>query len=332
MTAPAKPRPRRHTAVPSHDLAGVVLDYAAAPVGPGAVIHADCFDWLGRLPENTLHAVVTDPPYGVKEFHLDEVKKLHNGNRGGIWRIPPAFDGHVRAPLPRFTALTPDEINDLREFFREWARAVVRALRPGAHVFIASNTFVAQPTWQSLVEGGLEYRGEVIRLVRTLRGGDRPKGYEEEFPDCSSLPRGCYEPWGLFRKPIPKGMTVGECLRTWETGAIRRLPDGRPFADLIPSERTPKRERDIADGHPSVKPQSLMRQLVHAALPLGRGIIADPFAGSGSTVAAAAAMGLTCVASERYEDYFKLASRVAPQLAGLAVSSPATDTPLELEL
>lgn len=332
MTAPAKPVHKRPAAILSHDLASVVLDYAVALVGPGAVIHADCFDWLERLPENTLHAVVTDPPYGVKEFQLDEVRKLHNGNRGGIWRIPPSFDGHTRSPLPRFTALTPEEINDLREFFRTWAKAVLRALRPGGHVFIASNAFVAQPTWQSLVEGGLEFRGEVMRLVRTLRGGDRPKGFETEFPDCSSLPRGCYEPWGLFRKPMPKGMTVGECLRKWETGAIRRLPDGRPFADVISSERTPKRERDIAGGHPSVKPQSLMRQMVHAALPLGRGIIADPFAGSGSTVAAAAALGLICVASERHKDYFDIAARAAPLLAGLPVATAPGDPTLTLEL
>jgi DNA methylase len=72
---------------------------------------------------------------------------------------------------------------------------------------------------------------------------------------------------------------------------LRRSLKGGPFGDVIPSERTPKRERQIAD-HPSLKPQSLLRRLVYAALPLGEGIIADPFMGSGSTVAAAEAMGL----------------------------------------
>ena len=72
------------------------------------VVHADCFDWLSGLPENTLHAVVTDPPYGVKEYDADQLEKRANG-KGGIWRIPPSFDGHVRAPLPRFTALNGKE-------------------------------------------------------------------------------------------------------------------------------------------------------------------------------------------------------------------------------
>ena len=89
-----------------------------------------------------------------------------------------------------------------------------------------------------------------------------------------------------------------------------------PFEDVIPSERTPKLEREIAN-HPSLKPQSFMRQMVYAALPLGKGVIADPFMGSGSTIAAAEAMGLRAIGAERYLDYFSMASDVIPQLAAL---------------
>jgi site-specific DNA-methyltransferase (adenine-specific) len=258
---------------------------------------------------------VTDPPYGVKEYDFDHLSKRANGN-GGICRIPPAFDGHARAPLPRFTALNPKERSALRRFFVEWARVAVHALRPGGHVFIASNAFLSQLVFSALIEGGLEFRGELIRLVRTLRGGDRPKNAEEEFPDVSSLPRGCYEPWGLLRKPLPPGMKVSDCLREYGTGGLRRRPDGLPFGDVIASERTPQLERAIAD-HPSLKPQSLLRQLVHAALPLGEGVIADPFMGSGSTVAAAEAIGVACIAVERHADYYELALTAIPRLAAL---------------
>jgi site-specific DNA-methyltransferase (adenine-specific) len=73
----------------------------------------------------------------------------------------------------------------LKNFFVEWAKLVVRVLRPGGHVFIASNAFLSQLVFSALVEGGLEFRGELIRLVRTLRGGDRPKNAEDEFPHVS---------------------------------------------------------------------------------------------------------------------------------------------------
>ncbi len=133
------------------------------------------------------------------------------------------------------------------------------------------------------------------------------------------MPRGCYEPWGIFRKPLPAKMTVADCLRKYQTGGLRRLADGNPFVDVVVSERTPKREREIAD-HPSIKPQSLMRQLVRAALPLGEGIIADPFLGSGSTVAAAEALELQCIGVERYQDYYDMASTAIPRLARADVS------------
>ncbi len=175
-----------------------------------------------------------------------------------------------------------------------------------------------QLVFSALVEGGLEFRGELIRLVRTLRGGDRPRNAETEFPGVSSMPRGAYEPWGILRKPLLPGMRVSDCLREFQTGALRRTMDDRPFSDVIVSERTPRRERVIIN-HPSLKPQSIPRQLVWTALPLGEGIIADPFMGSGSTVAAAEAVGARCVGVERFADYFEMSEAAIPQLTAIPV-------------
>jgi site-specific DNA-methyltransferase (adenine-specific) len=293
-------------------------------VGSSWLVHSDCFEWLKKSPENSAHAIVTDPPYGVKEFDLDQLEKRTNG-KGGIWRIPPAFDGSERAPLPRFTALNAKERETLRVFFVEWGKLAVKILRPGGHVFIAGNAFLSQLVFSALVEGGLEFRGELIRLVRTLRGGDRPKNAEEEFPGVSSLPRGCYEPWGIFRKPIPSGMKVSDCLREFQTGGLRRRSTESPFEDVIKSERTSKEERELAD-HPSLKPQSFLRKIVRAALPLGKGYVLDPFMGSGSTIAACEAVGCAAIGIERNEDYFKLACKAVPLLTKVFVVSASSET------
>jgi len=180
------------------------------------------------------------------------------------------------------------------------------------------------------MEGGLEFRTWIIRLIRTLRGGDRPKLGEQEFPDVCSLPRGSYEPWGLFRKPLPKEMPLRACLRDHGTGGLRRRMDGKPFLDVIPSERTPRRERHIAN-HPSLKPQSLMRQLVWSALPLGEGVVVDPLMGSGSTVAAAEAVGYRSVGVERHSDYYELAGEAVPGLHVLPINGPPGPSPYHNE-
>lgn len=309
----------------------LAFNFTNKRLGNSLIIHADCFEWLGKVPENTIHAVVTDPPYGVKEYDADQLDKRQKG-KGGIWRLPPDFDGYERSPLPRFTALNEKERQRLYDFFSEWSRLTLRALRPGAHVFIATNSFIAQLLYSALVNGGLEFRGQIIRLVRTLRGGDRPKNAEKEFPDVSSMPRGCFEPWGLFRKPLPSGKTVADCLREYETGGLRRLPGDRagndsPFSDVIQSERTPQSERKIAD-HPSLKPQSILRQLVYVSLPLGKGIVLDPFMGSGSTIAAVESLGLTGIGIEKHAEYFKLAHKSIPQLASISTEAFGTRTRL----
>jgi site-specific DNA-methyltransferase (adenine-specific) len=289
-------------------------------------IHADCFEWLNRIPEADLHAIVTDPPYGVKEYDVEQLQKRKDGN-GGIWRIPPSFDGHQRSPLPRFTALNRAERARMRQYFSEWATLALRGLRPGGHLFLASNAFLAQLVFTTIIDSGFEFRGQMIRLVKTLRGGDRPKNAESEFPDVCTLPRGCYEPWGIFRKPIPNGMKVSDCLREFQTGGLRRKPDGRPLEDVIASERTPQRERKIAD-HPSLKPQSFLRQIVYAALPLGDGFVVDPFMGSGSTVAAARAVGYSCIGIERYEAYFAMSRDAISKLSQISVGDTQLDLPL----
>lgn len=311
------------------DTSVFALDYTSHAIGGSRIVHADCFEWLGRIPENSLHAIVTDPPYGVKEYDFDQIEKRSNGN-GGIWRIPPSFDGHTRQPLPRFTALNAKERKQITTFFTEWAKVAVYALRPGGHVFIATNSFLSQLVFSALISSGLEFRGQVVRLVRTLRGGDRPKNAEEEFPGVSSLPRGCFEPWGVLRKPLPRYMKVSECLRKYQTGGLRRTPDDKPLGDVIVSGRTPQREKAIAN-HPTIKPQAFMRQIVHAALPLGVGIIADTFMGSGATIAAAEALGLQAIGVERYADYYAMSRNAIPQLASISAEPPQIELDFEVE-
>ena len=302
--------------------------FDCAKTGRGLLVHGDCASVLQCIPEECIHGIVTDPPYGVKEFDADQLLKMKEGN-GGIWRIPPSFDGHKRAPLPRFTALNGRDRERLASFFAVWGSQALQVLRPGAHLFIAANTHLSVLVFSSLAEAGFEFRGEVIRLVMTLRGGSRPKNAESEFPDVMSLPRGAFEPWGLLRKPIPPGMTVAECLRVHGTGGLRRKPDGAQFLDVIGVGRTSPKEKGLAP-HPALKPQELLRQLVHAALPLGEGILLDPFMGSGSTVAAADALGLPCIGVERDREYFELAVKAVPQLASLDVGS--ANGPLALDL
>lgn len=281
------------------------------------LVLADALQWMGEAPENSLHAIVTDPPYGLVEYENENHDKLRNGKGGGVWRVPPTLDGVQRAPLPRFTVLSAADRDELTTFFTAFAYQAHRILAPGGHLVIASNPLLSTTTFAAIETGGFEKRGELIRVVKTLRGGDRPKNAEEEFPDVSVMPRSTWEPWGLFRKPISE-KTVALNLKRWGTGGFRRISDAEPFKDMFECAPARPDERELGE-HPSMKPQKLMRHIVRAVLPLAKGTIYDPFAGCGSTLAAAAALGYHAIGTERDALYFSTASKAITKLAAFEV-------------
>jgi hypothetical protein len=95
----------------------------------------------------------------------------------------------------------------MRAFFVEWSRLVERVIRPGG--MCSSPRTLSSP---------LAVRSRGGRRARVPRADHSPgpnaarrgppKNAEAEFPEVSSMPKGCYEPWGLFRKPLG-GLTVG---------------------------------------------------------------------------------------------------------------------------
>lgn len=293
------------------------LSKVAKQPGEYTIHLADAFDWMDEREPESVHAIVTDPPYGFKEYSEEEQSKLRTG-QGGIWRIPPSFDGVTRSPVPRFTVLDEADQSLLLMFFAEFAHRAFRVLVPGGHIVIATNPLLSHLVYLPLMEAGFDKRGEIIRLVQTLRGGDRPKNAHEEFNGVSVMPRSGWEPWGLFRKPLEG--RVQDNLRKWGVGGMRRVSEDDPFIDVIRSSPTRGDERAIAP-HPSLKPQAFMRQIVRAVLPLGTGVVIDPFMGAGSTIAAARAVGYRSIGIELDPVYFDIAQDAIPALAGLHVKS-----------
>ena len=130
------------------------------------------------------------------------------------------------------------------------------------------------------------------------------------------MPRSMHEPWVVLRAPLEG--RVQDNLRKWKTGGFRRPSADKPFGDVIRSHPTPAAEKRIAP-HPSLKPQAFLRQIVRAVLPLGEGVVLDPFAGSASTLAAANAVGYRSIGVERDAAYVELARRSIPRLEKVSV-------------
>ena len=275
----------------------------------------DALECIPRLGPHSVHAVVTDPPFGLVEYSPEHLEKRRNGT-GGIWRLPRNYDGSHRQPVPRFTVLTQRQHTQIGAFFDKLVDSLYGVLVPGGHVFVASNPLVSHLVDRAFICGHFEKRGQIVRVVHTFRGGDRPKNAHLEFPEVSVLPRSSWEPWLLFRKPCEG--RVQDNLRKWKTGGLRRPANGLPFKDLIYSHPARRREKELAP-HPSLKPQAFIRQMVRASLPLGEGTLLDPFMGSGSTIAAAFRLGIPSIGIEIDREWFDMAQGAIPRLAELNV-------------
>ena len=75
-----------------------------------------------------------------------------------------------------------------------------------------------------------------------------------------------------------------------------------------------KSERQLAP-HPSLKPPQFLQTLVRGVLPLGQGLVLDPFCGAGSALAAAEAVGYSSIGIEKDVHYFEMARKALPRLA-----------------
>ena len=141
-----------------------------------------------------------------------------------------------------------------------------------------------------------------------MAGPGGASGWETNRPDSQSefldlKKETLHEPNDLGRWPAniyacPKasrGEREAEC---------DELPErvGGSYEFRIDGSLDGKPTGQVANNHPTVKPVKLMRWLVRLVTPPG-GTVVEPFCGSGTTLIAAEAEGVTCLAAEMEPAY-----------------------------
>lgn len=317
--------------------------------------HGDCLDVLATLPEASVDAIVTDPPYGL-------------GFMGKAWDgLPPG---------------------------REWAEACLRVLKPGGHLIAFGGTRTWHRLATAVEDAGFEVRDSIAWLygsgfpksfnlpgglgtalkpafepivvarkplvgtvaatvlahgtgalnidacrVRMSDADQRAVNAKHAGMDVATYVRTPGVALNLSANPMPlKPATAHEGGR-WPANVVldedmaaeldeQSGDDDQGGASrFFYTAKADSNERPRVDGiaHPTVKPLSLMRWLVRLVTPPG-GVVLEPFAGSGTTVEACLLERFRCVAIEREADYLPLIlARIHRRLDPLAAIRLAGD-------
>jgi len=284
----------------------------------GRVHRADAFEFLPRLPEESVHAIVTDPPFGI-------------GFLGNLWDEFP--DGPV----------------GYQGWAKVWARACLRVLVPGGHLVAFGGNRTMHRMTAGLEDAGFEIRGllgwihaqglpkqrgqlrpalEPIVLARKPFTGSAISTFGRHGTallnvEASRIPFADVEDsrsgyWPGDHPDRPQG-------RPWYGrvgGGGHRNRQGRwPATALVTDGALGDRSRyfDLerwaevayvaksrghvrALGHPTVKPEPILAWLVSLVSWPGQ-VVLDPFAGTGTTVRAADNLSRLALGVERDAQY-----------------------------
>lgn len=208
--------------------------------------HGDCLDVLKTLDVDSIDACVTDPPYGIgfmgrewDTFKPDRKIKQADSlvKRDPIVSDNPNLHGRRRSPAKSVSQIEYDyTVEGLRAFqswTSEWAREVLRVLKPGAYLVVC-----CAPRSYHRMACGLEDAGFVIRdKFSWLFGSGFPKNHNLGDGRGTAL-KPAHEPIALAWKPF-KG-SIKANIQRHGTGALNidscRLV-GRPDEDPRDAER-----------------------------------------------------------------------------------------------
>ncbi len=250
------------------------MNAATAPVLETAHVvlyQGDALEILRELPSAAVDACVTDPPYGEGAASWD-------GVRGRDWYV-------------------------------SWLREVDRVVVPHGPIV----TFAPRRRLDLVMSALREVRGDAAKCPLQLLAWVHRQGFW--------LARGYLRP--EHEQIITSGLLLAESddirgLRRYGSAIrpSRRLTRSHGFGPhrYVPHPAgpmagtvidAPRRKGHEATGHPTQKPEDVMRYLVALAAPADATVL-DPFAGSGTTLVAALAMGRRAIGIERSEDYCRL--------------------------
>ena len=281
-----------------------------SPPADWRILHGDCLSLLAEIEPESVHLVITDPPY-----FLDGLDAGWRNGRADSKRGTGSVGG-----LPVGMKFDPKQGRALQKFIGEVSEKMLPTMMPGAFAVAFSQPRLAHRMAAGMEDAGFEIR-DLLAWHFTRKAQSKAFGMDH-FIDRMDLPtkernqikqqlhgrktpqlRPQFQAMVLAQKPR-EGTFVNNWLK-YRTGLIdaKASLDGAAPNTVMTVE---KPQRSQYNGHLTVKPVALLEHLIRLLSVKGQ-VVLDPFLGSGTTAVAAMRSGRSCIGMEINPDYVTIA-------------------------
>lgn len=268
------------------------------------IICEDSRKWIAGVESASVDAIISDIPYGIGYEDWDVLHSNTNSAYGGSSAGQESAGGLFKRrgkPLNGWSEEDKKIPYEYQQWCSTWAADWLRVLKPGSSCIIFAGRRFAHRCIIALEDAGFTFKEMLawekpkapFRAQRLSAVYDR-RGDTESAEQWSGWrlanPRPLFEPILWFQKPYKTGGTIADnvldfSVGAWNENALSPLADGvsrQPCSNILQV----KIDKTDTGLHPTQKPLALMECLVRLVTQEGQ-LVVDPFAGSGTTCAAA---------------------------------------------
>lgn len=272
------------------------------------IVQGDSIEIIKQIEDNSVHAIISDIPYGIGYDDWDVLHNNTNSAYGG------ASSAQIEAgslfkrrgkPLNGWCEADKKIPLEYQQWCESWASDWLRVLKPGGSCFVFAGRRFSHRCIVALENSGFTFKDMLSWEKNTApHRAQRVSAIFERRNDSENAEvwknwrvanlRPLFEPILWFQKPYKTGGTIADNLLingvgAWSESALHNFQIGDnsdKSSNIIKVAITPEDHGK----HVAQKPLALMELLVSLVTKEGQ-VVLDPFTGSGTTCVASYRLG-----------------------------------------
>lgn len=301
------------------------------------IILGNSIEIVKGFSDNSIHAIISDIPYGIGYDDWDILHDNKNTAYGGASSAQIAAGGLFKRrgkPLNGWSEADKKIPQEYQEWCSSWAPDWLRVLKPGGSCFIFAGRRYAHRCIIAMEDSGFTFkdmlswekdaaphRAQRLSAIYGRRGDEINEKKWAGWRVANLRP--LFEPILWFQKPYKTGGTIADNVLDNEVGAWNenslqkynmQMDSKTTFSNIIKVQVT----SEDHGKHIAQKPLKLMELLVSLVTIEGQ-VILDPFMGSGTT----------CLAAKRLNRHY-IGIDIDPQ--SVRTANERLDLPIQSEI